>query len=426
MNRVTENVIYVGVNDYDIDLFEGQYPVPEGMSYNSYVLLDERIAVMDTVDGRKTAQWLANVEQALHGRKPDYLIVQHMEPDHSASIDAFWRRYPDVIVVGNARTFMMLGQFFPKLKVCTTCNATADDAESAREGVRALTVKDGEQLRLGRHALQFLFAPMVHWPEVMMTYEASEKILFSADAFGRFGALKTVQQRCPEDHWTGEAARYYFGIVGKYGAQVQAVLKKAAALDIGKICPLHGPILEGNLRHYLEKYHIWSSYEPEKIGVCICYSSIYGHTAEAVHLLTELLQEAGEELVCYDLARCDMSEAVKNAFLYDRLVVVSVTYNGSIFPHMKTFLNALEERGFCRRRVGFMENGSWAPMANKIMQNTIQNWKNITFIEPTVTIRSAVNEEAAAQIKALAAALRVTEETGGSASDGARCRAGSA
>ena len=405
MNRVTENVIYVGVNDYDIDLFEGQYPVPEGMSYNSYVLLDERIAVMDTVDGRKTAQWLANVEQALHGRKPDYLIVQHMEPDHSASIDAFWRRYPDVIVVGNARTFMMLGQFFPKLKVCTTCNATADDAESAREGVRALTVKDGEQLRLGRHALQFLFAPMVHWPEVMMTYEASEKILFSADAFGRFGALKTVQQRCPEDHWTGEAARYYFGIVGKYGAQVQAVLKKAAALDIGKICPLHGPILEGNLRHYLEKYHIWSSYEPEKIGVCICYSSIYGHTAEAVHLLTELLQEAGEELVCYDLARCDMSEAVADAFCYSKLVLATTTYNAGIFPFMREFINWLTERNFANRTVGFVENGGWAIVAAKLMRESLERCKGIHFAEPVVRIKSELNEESIEELERLAEVL---------------------
>lgn len=383
MKHITDSIIYTGVNDYEVDLFEGQYPVPNGMSYNSYVIIDEKIVVMDTVDAKKTDEWLANVEQAFAGRQPDYLVVQHMEPDHSASMEAFVEKYPQAVVVGNARTFVMIGQFFPKMKLQNT-----------------LTVKDGETLALGRHTLQFIFAPMVHWPEVMMTYEASQKILFSADGFGKFGALDV------EEDWACEARRYYFGIVGKYGVQVQNVLKKAAALDIKAICPLHGPVLSDNLEEYLKLYDTWSSYQPEKQGVCICYSSIYGHTAEAVKLLVNLLEEAGEKVSCHDLARCDQAEAVEDAFCYDRLVLASVTYNGDVFPHMKTFLAALGERGYRNRKVAFIENGSWAPMAMKTMLATVQNWKDMTLAEHSVTIRSAVGEDATAQIRALAEELR--------------------
>lgn len=384
MKQITEHIIYVGVNDHEIDLFEGQYKVPNGMAYNSYVILDEKTVVMDTVDAGKTNEWLEKVRLALEGREPDYLVVQHMEPDHSASMEAFMQRYPGTTVVGNARTFGMIGQFFPQMKLQDM-----------------LTVKDGECLNLGNHTLQFIFAPMVHWPEVMMTYEVSEKILFSADAFGKFGALDV------EEEWADEAARYYFGIVGKYGMQVQNVLKKAVKLDMQTICPLHGPILTENLEYYLNLYDIWSSYRPEKEGVCICYSTIYGHTARAVRLLAEKLEASGVKTVCHDLARTDMAEAVKDAFCYDRLVLASVTYNGDVFPHMKTFLAALEERGYRNRKVALLENGSWAPMANKVMQAAIQSWKEITPAEHSVTIRSSVNEESGVQIQALAEELAV-------------------
>ena len=382
MKHITDHIFYVGVDDHEIDLFEGQYIVPNGMSYNSYVILDEKTAVMDTVDAGKTKEWLNKVEQALEGRVPDYLVVHHMEPDHSASIEAFMEKYPQVTVVGNAKTFLMIGQFFPKMKLSNT-----------------LTVKDGEVLGLGNHTLKFVFAPMVHWPEVMMTYESAEKVLFSADGFGKFGALDT------EEEWADEARRYYFGIVGKYGLQVQNVLKKAAALDIQKICPLHGPILDENLGYYLNLYEIWSSYRVEKEGVCICYSSVYGHTAEAVKLLTELLEKADVKVSCHDLARDDMAKAVEDAFCYDRLVLASITYNGDVFPHMKTFLAGLGERGYRNRKVALMENGSWAPIANKVMQNTLQSFKDITLAEHSVTIKSAVNDETAAQIEALAEEL---------------------
>lgn len=386
MKEIAEHIIYVGVDDHEMDLFEGQYKVPKGMSYNSYVILDEKTAVMDTVDIKKTKEWLENVKKALAGRKPDYLVIQHMEPDHSASIEAFMQQYPQTTVVGNIRTFGMMEQFFPQMKL-----------------QHILKVKDGECLKLGRHTLQFMFAPMIHWPEVMMTYEACEKILFSADGFGKFGALDA------EEDWTGEAARYYFGIVGKYGMQVQDLLKKAAGLDIRMICPLHGPVLTQELAYYLGLYDIWSSYRPEKEGVCICYSSIYGHTAEAVKLLAGMLEKAGVSTICHDLARTDMAEAVKDAFCYDRLVLASVTYNGGVFPHMKTFLAALGERGYRSRKVAFIENGSWAPMAGKQMQTVVRDWKDIILAEHTVTVRSALNEESALQIQMLAQELAAQE-----------------
>ena len=382
MNHITDGIIYVGVNDHEIDLFEGQYLVPNGMAYNSYVILDEKTVVMDTVDAGKTKEWLIYVEQALEGRMPDYLVVQHMEPDHSASMEAFREKYPQTTVVGNSKTLTMIGQFFPTMSLQNT-----------------LTVKDGEALSLGKHTLNFVYAPMVHWPEVMMTYESAEKVLFSADGFGKFGALDI------EEEWASEARRYYFGIVGKYGLQVQNVLKKAAALDILMICPLHGPVLTENLGCYLNLYDIWSSYRAEEEGVCICYSSVYGHTKEAVKLLAKLLTEAGVKVACYDLARDDMAEAMAAAFCFDRLVLASITYNGDVFPHMKTFLAGLSERGYRNRKVALLENGSWAPMANKVMQNTLQSFKNITLAEHSVTMRSALNDETAAQIKALAEEL---------------------
>ena len=382
MNHITDGIIYVGVNDHEIDLFEGQYLVPNGMAYNSYVIPDEKTVVMDTVDAGKTKEWLIYVEQALEGRMPDYLVVQHMEPDHSASMEAFREKYPQTTVVGNSKTLTMIGQFFPKMSLQNT-----------------LTVKDGEALSLGKHTLNFVYAPMVHWPEVMMTYESAEKVLFSADGFGKFGALDI------EEEWASDARRYYFGIVGKYGLQVQNVLKKAAALDILMICPLHGPVLTENLGCYLNLYDIWSSYRAEEEGVCICYSSVYGHTKEAVKLLAKLLTEAGVKVACYDLARDDMAEAMAAAFCFDRLVLASITYNGDVFPHMKTFLAGLSERGYRNRKVALLENGSWAPMANKVMQNTLQSFKNITLAEHSVTMRSALNDETAAQIKALAEEL---------------------
>ena len=379
MNHITDGIIYVGVNDHEIDLFEGQYLVPNGMAYNSYVILDEKTVVMDTVDAGKTKEWLIYVEQALEGRMPDYLVVQHMEPDHSASMEAFREKYPQTTVVGNSKTLTMIGQFFPKMSLQNT-----------------LTVKDGEALSLGKHTLNFVYAPMVHWPEVMMTYESAEKVLFSADGFGKFGALDI------EEEWASEARRYYFGIVGKYGLQVQNVLKKAAALDILMICPLHGPVLTENLGCYLNLYDIWSSYRAEEEGVCICYSSVYGHTKEAVKLLAKLLTEAGVKVACYDLARDDMAEAMAAAFCFDRLVLASITYNGDVFPHMKTFLAGLSERGYRNRKVALLENGSWAPVATKVMKGLLEKCKNLTYTEATVKILSAVNDDSRAQIQALA------------------------
>ena len=382
-NKITDSIIYIGVNDHELDLFEGQYIVPNGMAYNSYAVIDDKIAVFDTAEKTKTAEWLANVEAALGGRKPDYLVVQHMEPDHSASIQAFTEKYPEAVIVGNKKTFRMIGQFFPTLKTG-----------------EILEVADGDVLDLGAHKLNFLFAPMVHWPEVMMTYESSEKVLFSADAFGKFGALDV------DEDWACEARRYYIGIVGKYGAQVQAVLKKAAAFEIETICPLHGPVLDKDLDYYIGLYDTWSAYRPESEGVCICYTSVYGNTKQAVELLAEELRAQGVETVeVSDLARCDMAEAVEDAFRYDRLVLATTTYNGEIFPFMQQFIDHLTERNFQNRTVAFIENGSWAPMAMKTMKKALENSKDLTIAENNVTILSALNDENREQIKALAAEL---------------------
>lgn len=382
-NKITDSIIYIGVNDHELDLFEGQYIVPNGMAYNSYAVIDDKIAVFDTAEKTKTAEWLANVEAALGGRKPDYLVVQHMEPDHSASIQAFTEKYPEAVIVGNKKTFRMIGQFFPTLKTG-----------------EILEVADGDVLDLGAHKLNFLFAPMVHWPEVMMTYESSEKVLFSADAFGKFGALDV------DEDWACEARRYYIGIVGKYGAQVQDVLKKAAAFDIETICPLHGPVLDKDLDYYIGLYDTWSAYRPESEGVCICYTSVYGNTKQAVELLAEELRAQGVETVeVSDLARCDMAEAVEDAFRYDRLVLATTTYNGEIFPFMQQFIDYLTERNFQNRTVAFIENGSWAPMAMKTMKKALENSKDLTIAENNVTILSALNDENREQIKALAAEL---------------------
>lgn len=378
--NITDTVFYVGVNDHHIDLFEGQYDVPNGMAYNSYVLKDEKIAVIDTVDITKTGEWLDNIAEVLGDAEPDYLVVQHMEPDHSASIDAFVEKYPEATVVGNKKTFKMIGQFFPNMKM-----------------KKILEVENGEVLDLGKHKLNFVFAPMVHWPEVMMTYDSVEKILFSADAFGKFGALDV------DEEWACEARRYYIGIVGKYGVQVQAVLKKVGALDIAAICPLHGPVLTENLGYYLDLYNTWSSYEPEEKGVCICYTSVYGNTKEAVEILAEKLEKLGaEKVVVNDLARCDWAEAVEDAFRYDRLVLATTTYNGDIFPAMKQFIDHLTERNFQKRRVALIENGSWAPMANNIMKRLFEKSKDITLAENSVTILSAINDETLIAIDALA------------------------
>ena len=379
---ITKDIRYIGVNDHDVDLFEGQYYVPNGMAYNSYLILDEKTAVMDTVDARFGDEWLAKIEARLEGRSPDYLVVQHMEPDHSANIEKFVRRYPGATVVGNAKTFAMIDQFFP-------------DAPA----MNRLAVKDGGSLCLGRHTLTFVFAPMVHWPEVMVSYDSTDKVLFSADGFGKFGALDV------EEEWDCEARRYYIGIVGKYGMQVQKLLKAAAGLDIQIICPLHGPVLKENLGHYLEKYDIWSSYRPEEPGVLIAYASIYGHTKAAAELLAEKLTARGQKVVVADLAREDMAECVEDAFRYDRLVLASVTYNGDVFPYMYAFLHKLTERSYQNRTVAFMENGTWAPAAAKIMAAAFEKSKNITFAQETVTIRSAMNKDTVASIERLAEEL---------------------
>ena len=379
---ITKDIRYIGVNDHDVDLFEGQYYVPNGMAYNSYLILDEKTAVMDTVDARFGDEWLAKIEARLEGRSPDYLVVQHMEPDHSANIEKFVRRYPGATVVGNAKTFAMIDQFFP-------------DAPA----MNRLAVKDGGSLCLGRHTLTFVFAPMVHWPEVMVSYDSTDKVLFSADGFGKFGALDV------EEEWDCEARRYYIGIVGKYGMQVQKLLKAAAGLDIQIICPLHGPVLKENLGHYLEKYDIWSSYRPEEPGVLIAYASIYGHTKAAAELLAEKLTARGQKVVVADLAREDMAECVEDAFRYDRLVLASVTYNGDVFPYMYAFLHKLTERSYQNRTVAFMENGTWAPAAAKIMAAAFEKSKNITFAQETVTIHSAMNKDTVASIERLAEEL---------------------
>lgn len=378
--KITSDIKYVGVNDHQVDLFEGQYVVPNGMAYNSYVILDEKIAVMDTVDIHFEKEWLANVETALDGSTPDYLIVQHMEPDHSANIQNFMKKYPDTTIVGNAKTFAMMDQFF-----------------ALDSGVKRLTVQDKGTLSVGKHELTFVFAPMVHWPEVMVTYDSTDKVLFSADGFGKFGALDV------EEDWDDEARRYYIGIVGKYGMQVQKLLKEASALDIQIICPLHGPVLTENLGHYLEKYDIWSSYRPEEKGVLIAYASVYGNTKRAAELLAEKVKAKGyPNVVLADLARNDMAECVAAAFRYDHLVLATLTYNGDVFPCMKTFINQLTERNYQNRTVGFMENGTWAPTAKRVMQTMLEKSKAITYLENNVTIKSTVHEDTEAALEAMA------------------------
>ena len=380
---ISDSVLYIGVTDKTLDLFESQYQVPNGVTYNSYVIMDDKIAVMDTVDGRATEQWFANLEQALAGEPADYLIVSHMEPDHAANIKRFAERFPEAKIVGNAKTFAMIEQFF--------------DLDLTD---RKVEVKEGSTLELGTHTLQFFMAPMVHWPEVMVTYEQQQKILFSAAGFGRFGTMDS------EGNWEDEAARYYLNIVGKYGVQVQGLLKKASALDIAVICPLHGPILKDDLAFYLEKYQIWSTYQPEQKGVLVAYASVHGNTAHAAELLAQMLRQKGEEHVeVMDLARTDMSVAVRKAFFYDRMVVAAATYDGGLFPCMEEFLLHMKSKGFQKRTVGIMENGSWAPMAGKAMRAILETMKQITFAEPTVTIKSAVHEDTKQQMEALAEAL---------------------
>lgn len=379
---ITKDIRYIGVNDHKIDLFEGMYIVPEGMAYNSYVILDEKIAVMDTTDRHFTEQWLGNLEAVLEGRKPDYLVVHHMEPDHSSGIDAFLKAYPEAKVVATAKAFTMIKNF------------TGTDYAA-----RGIVVKEGDTLELGSHVLTFVTAPMVHWPEVMFSYDSRDKVLFSADAFGKFGALDYED---PEG-WACEARRYYFGIVGKYGAQVQAVLKKAAALDIQIICPLHGPVLNENLGYYLDLYNTWSSYGTETEGVAVFYTSVYGHTKEAAELLADKLKGLGcPKVAVSDLARDDMAEAVEDAFRYGKIVLATTTYNADIFPFMKEFIQHLTERNFQNRKIGLIENGSWAPMAAKVMKGMLEGCKNITFTETEVRILSAMTEENKAQIEQLA------------------------
>ena len=380
--QVTDSIRYVGVNDHQVDLFEGQYQVPNGMSYNSYVILDEKVAVMDTVDIHFGEEWMANVKAVLAGRTPDYLIVQHMEPDHSANISRFLEEYPQATVVATAKAFVMMKQFFG--------NDYAD---------RRIVASEMSELSLGAHTLHFVLTPLVHWPEVMVTYESSEKLLFSADGFGKFGALD-----CDEP-WDDDARCYYIGIVGKYGVQVQALLKKAAALDIAVICPLHGPVLTSDLSHYVNLYQLWSTYTPEKEAVVIAYASVYGNTKEAALLLADILREKGKEVHVYDLARCDMSQAVADAFCCSSLVLASITYNADCYPCMKTFINQLVEHNYQKRTVGFIENGSWAPMAAKVMQKMLEGCKNLTMAEPVVTVRGAVTKQAKPQIKEQMSAL---------------------
>lgn len=377
---VTEDIRYIGVNDHDVDLFEGQYTVENGMSYNSYVILDEKVAVMDTVDAHFGVEWLQNLETVLNGRRPDYLVVQHMEPDHSANIAVFMETYPEAQIVSSAKAFVMMQQFFG-----------TDFPE------RKVVVGEGSTLKLGRHTLTFVTAPMVHWPEVIVTYDSTDKVLFSADGFGKFGALDV------EEDWADEARRYYIGIVGKYGAQVQALLKKAAALDIAIICPLHGPVLNENLGYYLDKYNTWSSYAVEDEGVVIAYTSIYGHTKEAVEELAEKLNQRGcPNVVVADLARCDMAEVVADAFRYSKLVLATTTYNATIFPHMQSFIDHLTARNYQGRTVGMIENGAWAPMAAKVMKKMLETSKNLTYTDTTVTVKCALSDASRAQIDALA------------------------
>lgn len=380
---ISNDIKYVGVNDRKIDLFEGQYIVPEGMAYNSYVILDEKIAVMDSVDVNFKDEWLGNVNTVLDGRQPDYLIVQHMEPDHSANVIAFAQAYPQAVIVASEKAFVMMNKYFE-----------TDFAD------RRIVVKDGDTLSLGKHTLTFVTAPMVHWPEVIMTYDACDKVLFSADGFGKFGAWDA------DEDWACEARRYYFGIVGKYGQSVQTVLKKTAGLEIAVICPLHGPVLKENLGYYLDLYNTWSSYGVESEGVCICYTSVYGNTKKAVELLAAELKTMGcPKVAVNDLARCDMAEAVEDAFRYGKLVLATTTYNGELFPFMHTFVHNLTERGYRNRLIGIIENGTWTPVAAKNIRAAFEGSKNITFTETTVTVHAAVKAENVEQIKALAAEL---------------------
>ncbi len=376
---ISEDIKYVGVNDHDIDLFEGQYIVPNGMSYNSYVIIDEKIAVMDSVDARFTDEWLGNIKNTLGDRKPDYLVVQHMEPDHSANIVSFVNTYPEAKIVSSVKAFLMMKQFF------------GIDFKD-----KQILVGEGDKLSLGKHNLIFITAPMVHWPEVIVTYDETDKVLFSADGFGKFGALDV------EEDWACEARRYYIGIVGKYGAQVQALLKKAGAIDIKTICPLHGPVLSENLGYYINLYDIWSSYKTESEGIVIAYTSVYGNTKKAVELLAEKLEGKGQKVVVNDLARCDMAEAVEDAFRYGKIVLATTTYNNDIFPFMREFINHLTERNFQNKTVGFIENGSWAPTAAKTMAKMLENSKNLTFTDTTVKIMSALSEKSELQLDSLA------------------------
>ena len=380
---ITDTIKYIGADDKDIDLFESQYVVPNGVSYNSYVILDEKVAVMDTVDARRGEEWLNNLEEALGGRTVDYLVVSHMEPDHAANVQALAEKYPEMKIVGNAKTFPMIEQFF--------------DLDLSE---RSVVVAEGDTLKLGSHELTFVMAPMVHWPEVMVAYESSEKILFSADGFGKFGALDT------EEDWACEARRYYFNIVGKYGAQVQALLKKAATLDIQMICPLHGPILKENLAYYIGKYQVWSSYEPEDEGILVAYASIHGNTRKAAVKLKEILEAKGAKKVAItDLSRDDMAEAVEDAFRYDKMVLAAATYDGGVFPCMEEFLHHLKSKTYRKRTVALIENGSWAPMAAKTMRSMLEQMKDITVCDKVVTIRSAVKDSTVADMEALAEEL---------------------
>ena len=381
--NITKDIRYIGVNDHEVDLFEGQYVVPNGMAYNSYAIMDEKVAIMDTVDQNFGAQWLQNIAETLEGRQPDYLVVQHMEPDHSANVANFLNAYPNAVVVSSAKAFVMMKNFFG-----------TDYTD------RRIVVGEGDTLNLGKHVLTFVTAPMVHWPEVIVSYDSYDKVLFSADGFGKFGALDA------EEDWACEARRYYIGIVGKYGPQVQALLKKAATLDISIICPLHGPVLTENLGYYLNKYDIWSSYAVEDEGVVIAYTSVYGNTKKAALLLAEKLTEKGcPKVVLTDLARDDMAEAVEDAFRYGKLVLATPTYNGDVFPFMKTFIHHLTERNFQNRTVGMIENGTWAPTAVKVMTKMLEGSKNITFTQNNVKVMSALSDESRAQIDALAAEL---------------------
>ena len=383
--KISDAVKYVGVDDKDIDLFESQYVVPEGVSYNSYLILDEKVALMDTVDARKTAEWEKNLTEALEGRKVDYLVVQHLEPDHAGSIQRLLELFPEVTLVGNAKTFAMMPQFF----------------DVDLEG-HTLTVKEGDSLSLGSHTLNFVMAPMVHWPEVMVTYESSEKILFSADGFGKFGALDYDD---PEG-WACEARRYYFNIVGKYGAPVQALLKKAAGLDIEKICPLHGPVLDENLEYYINTYNTWSSYQPEDKGVLVAYASIHGNTGKAAEEFAQMLRAKGvEKVVVSDLAREDMAEVIEDAFRYDRMVLAAASYDGGVFPCMQDFLHHLQSKAYQKRTVGIIENGSWGPTAGRTMKGILETMKDVTIVDPMVTIRSTMKETDVPAMEALADAI---------------------